>query len=645
MTPTTSSRRWASSRRPRRRRRWTRCWRPVMEAVRCTVACECVYVRAQAIKAMIWMQSEYEASDELKATLMGELDDPAWPAALLNDLLLTLHARFKATPDMAVTILDLASLFVTRVPSKVDTTTLQALWKTCLVGCGPQGKHLALEAVSTVLDLPPPPPPTLPSSPGATAAVGLASISHPRSAIALQRIVQAAIWFLGENANFAAGEYAWESATPPGAALMLLDAERMVAAAGVRNPTLAQAMQRLQRCATSGAWEDRVVAVYALMTVALRSGEPYRLQIYEFFHALFYGGAPPARCGGMALGVSNGEDRGASGTGLGGIIAPMLRVLDEMYRCQDTMMRDIRLHEFSGEEWQEEQLERIFDMHERLMDLALLFCFVPRHKYLPLGPMSARLVAQYRVRRGMEAAVGRSEAELRASLEGLLRHTGAAPKDASLFPPLTLLEPLPDFPAAGALKVPDILGGGRDESVSVPATPRRYEGLASAFDAVAGEAGLASNFDDVYASSLLEADDDAESEVSDGSASPTPSTTAQAFGNIRSWDEESLSEDKGGKEASAGQAAGRAQGGEEEEDEGYDYEAEIRRRAGGSGAKQRGRALYAFIAGDEDELPLSVGEEVEIEYEADGWYHARKLNPGADGKLAGFVPVLYLDTR
>ncbi|CAI7752903.1 unnamed protein product [Closterium sp. NIES-53] len=78
---------------------------------------------------MIWMQSEYESSDELKATLLGELDDPAWPAALLNDLLLTLHARFKATPDMAVTILDLASLFVTRVPSKVDTTTLQALWK------------------------------------------------------------------------------------------------------------------------------------------------------------------------------------------------------------------------------------------------------------------------------------------------------------------------------------------------------------------------------------------------------------------------------------------------------------------------------------------------------------------------------------
>ncbi|GJP33383.1 hypothetical protein CLOM_g17928 [Closterium sp. NIES-68] len=342
----------------------------VMEAVRCTVACECVYVRAQAIKAMIWMQSEYEASDELKATLMGELDDPAWPAALLNDLLLTLHARFKPL---------------------CHTRALQS-----------RHHHAAgpLEARCWTC---PPSPPTLPSSPGATAAVGLASISHPRSAIALQRIVQAAIWFLGENANF---EYAWESATPPGAALMLLDAERMVAAAGVRNPTLAQAMQRLQRCATSGAWEDRVVAVYAADDGGAAVGRT----------------VPPAdlRVRGMALGVSNGEDRGASGTGLGGIIAPMLRVLDEMYRCQDTMMRDIRLHEFSGEEWQEEQLERIFDMHERPHGprAALLLRAAPQVP--PARPHEAMRgwVAQYRVRRGMEAAVGRSEAELRAESGG-----------------------------------------------------------------------------------------------------------------------------------------------------------------------------------------------------------------------------------
>jgi hypothetical protein len=36
---------------------------------------------------------------------------------------------------------------------------------------------------------------------------------------------------------------------------MMLDADKMVAAASSRNPTLASALTRLQRCAFSGSWE------------------------------------------------------------------------------------------------------------------------------------------------------------------------------------------------------------------------------------------------------------------------------------------------------------------------------------------------------------------------------------------------------
>jgi hypothetical protein len=67
------------------------------------------------------------------------------------------------------------------------------------------------------------------------------------------------VWFLGENANYAAGEYAWESATSPSTALMMLDGDKMVAAASSRNPTLAGAIIRLQRCAISGSWEVDIV--------------------------------------------------------------------------------------------------------------------------------------------------------------------------------------------------------------------------------------------------------------------------------------------------------------------------------------------------------------------------------------------------
>lgn len=77
----------------------------------------------------------------------------------------------------------------------------------------------------------------------------------PKKQESISDLINLQVWFLGENANYAASEYAWESATPPGTALMLLDADKMVAAASSRNPTLAGALTRLQRCAFSGSWE------------------------------------------------------------------------------------------------------------------------------------------------------------------------------------------------------------------------------------------------------------------------------------------------------------------------------------------------------------------------------------------------------
>jgi len=61
--------------------------------------------------------------------------------------------------------------------------------QTCLVGAGPDGKHTALEAVTIVLDL-------LPPQPGSMAgiiSVDRVSASDPKAALALQRLVQAAV--------------------------------------------------------------------------------------------------------------------------------------------------------------------------------------------------------------------------------------------------------------------------------------------------------------------------------------------------------------------------------------------------------------------------------------------------------------------
>lgn len=80
----------------------------------------------------------------------------------------------------------------------------------------------------------------------------------------------------------------------------------------------------------------RIVAAQALITIAIRSGEPYRLQIYDFLHALGRGGTGEKI---SDLAANNGEDQGASGTGLSSIISPMLKVLDEMYKAQDQLIK------------------------------------------------------------------------------------------------------------------------------------------------------------------------------------------------------------------------------------------------------------------------------------------------------------------
>ncbi|XP_057540987.1 uncharacterized protein LOC130818794 isoform X2 [Amaranthus tricolor] len=644
----------------------------LMEIVRTTVACECVYVRAMVIKALIWMQSPHESFDEVKSIIASELSDPSWPAALLNDVLLTLHARFKATPDMAVTLLEIARIFATKVPGKIDADVLQLLWKTCLVGAGPDGKHTALEAVTIVLDLPPPQP----GSMAGITSVDKVSASDPKSALALQRLVQAAVWFLGENANYAASEYAWESATPPGTALMMLDADKMVAAASSRNPTLASALTRLQRCAFNGSWEIRIVAVQALTTMAIRSGEPYRIQIYEFLNALAHGGVQAKF---SDLHVSNGEDQGASGTGLGSLLSPMIQVLDEMYRAQDDLIRDIRTHDNANKEWTDEELKKLYETHERLLDLVSLFCYVPRAKYLPLGPTSAKLIEIYRNTHNITASSGfggfgsLNDPAVATGISDLMYETKATPTESD-----GLDDDLVNAWAAN-------LGDDGLLGKNAPAMNRVNEFLAGmGTDApdVDEENVIARpsiGYDDMWAKTLLESteleEDDARSSGSSSpdSAGSVGTSISSHFGGMNYPSLFSSKPSYGGSQSTEKASNKYPMGGSSSLYEGYgspireeppSYESHAFEREDsfvnpltGSGSRsfrsldeervstgvpRPGTALYDFTAGGDDELNLTAGEEVEIEYEVDGWFYVKKKRPGRDGKMAGLVPVLYV---
>ncbi|GJN30988.1 hypothetical protein PR202_gb19339 [Eleusine coracana subsp. coracana] len=558
--------------------------------------------------------------------------------------------RTTATPDMAVTLLEIARIFATKVPGKIDADVLQLLWKTCLVGAGPDGKHTALEAVTIVLDLPPPQP----GSMSGLTSVDMVSASDPKSAMALQRLVQAAVWFLGENANYAASEYAWESATPPGTALMMLDADKMVAAASSRNPTLASALTRLQRCAFSGSWEIRIAAVQALTTIAIRSGEPYRLQIYEFLHALALGGV---QSNFSELQLSNGENQGASGTGLGSLISPMLKVLDEMYRAQDDLARDIRQHDNSKQEWSDEELKKLYETHERLLDFVSLFCFVPRAKYLPLGPTSAKLIEIYRNRHNISASGGLSDPAVATGISDLMYESKEAQKETG-----TMQSGIdPDLAMAWAAGLEDDVWAN-----NAPAVDKVKNFLAGAgTDApdVDDEEYMNSRpsvgYDDMWAKTILETYD---AEEDDGrySGGSSPDSTGSV--------ETSISSHFGGMNypslfSSKPSSYGASQQTIREEPPSYStsvqkresFENPLSGRGGrsfgsnededkSSGNPQSGKALYDFTAGGDDELSLTTGEEVEIQYEVDGWYYVKKKRPGRDGKMAGLVPVLYVSS-
>ncbi|KAK9027706.1 hypothetical protein V6N11_067529 [Hibiscus sabdariffa] len=602
----------------------------LMEVVRTTVACECVYVRAMVIKGLIWMQSPHDSFDELKSIIASELSDPVWPATLLNDVLLTLHARFKATPDMAITLLELARIFATKVPGKIDADVLQLLWKTCLVGAGPSGKHTALEAVTIVLDLPPPQP----GSMSGFTSVDRVSASDPKSAIALQRLVQAAVWFLGENANYAASEYAWESATPPGTALMMLDADKMVAAANSRNPTLAGALTRLQRCAFSGSWEVRIIAAQALTTVAIRSGEPFRLQIYEFLHALAQGGVQSQL---SEMHLSNGEDQGASGTGLGVLITPMIKILDEMYSAQDDLIKEIRNHDNANKEWKDEELKRLYETHERLLDLVSLFCYVPRAKYLPLGPISWKLIDVYRTRHNISASAGLNDPAVATGISDLVYESKPAATESD-----TLDD---DLVNAWAVNLGD-----------VPTVNRVNEFLTGAgTDAPDVDENIVSrpsvSYDDMWAKTLLESTELEEDDVrSSGSSSP------ESIGSV----ETSISSHFGGmnypslfssrpttystpiREEPPPYTSPERHDSFENPLAGRSFDSQDEDHMS-SGNLKLGTALYDFTAGGDDELSLTTGEEIEIQYEVDGWFYVKKKRSGRDGKMAGLVPVLYIN--
>lgn len=69
------------------------------------------------------------------------------------------------------------------------------------------------------------------------------------------------------------------------------------------------------------------------------------------------------------------------------MLYPNLLILITDVRELLLMIREVRNHDNTKKEWTDDELKKLYETHERLLDLVSLFCYVPRAKYLPLGPI------------------------------------------------------------------------------------------------------------------------------------------------------------------------------------------------------------------------------------------------------------------
>ena len=206
------------------------------------------------------------------------------------------------------------------------------------------------------------PTPAIAAPPSAAAPEVKALASREEAAmVALSR---SAAWWIGENANFGSGEYSWKPRDLPDQIVQQLESadganqQQLAAAAISINPVLAMLIARLQRVMVTGLWEIRIAAAQAITKIAIRSGEPFRIQCYCVLASAAAGsiahrsrsssrGGPAAAAAAAAAGSGgNGAAAAAAASaamqgaaadplGVAVVAGPALEVLDHMYAGTD----------------------------------------------------------------------------------------------------------------------------------------------------------------------------------------------------------------------------------------------------------------------------------------------------------------------
>ncbi|KAF3616362.1 hypothetical protein FXO37_35114 [Capsicum annuum] len=285
---------------------------------------------------------------------------------------------------------------------------------------------------------------------------------------------------------------------------------------------------------------------------------------------------------------------------------------------------------------------------------------------------SAKLIDVYRTRHNISASTGLSDPAVATGISDLMYET----TNTKAAEPETIDDDLVNFWAANL---------GDDSLNNAPAINRVNEFLAGAgTDAPDVEENIISrpsmSYDDMWAKTLLESSEMEEDDGrSSGSSSPdsvgsVETSISSHFGGMNYPSLFSSKPSTYGPSQSKGKSGGSRYNNNSYSGSSYDglgspireepppYSSPIRERyesfenpLAGSGSHsfgsheeervsssnpQSGTALYDFTAGGDDELNLTAGEELEIEYEVDGWFYDLLwsiCHTGLGGMRAGVI--------
>jgi len=329
-------------------------------------------IRGLALSALIWLRTP-RFLPGLLAAVEEQFQSAHWPTDAVTEVIQTLGRRLVVTPALASEILQMVHRIAECGPANVQPELVLDIWQSALASHHNK-RALTLAAAQSFLRM-------------------LHSRHKPRGAAldpseraAEQRLERTAVWFLGENANFATGEFAWADVRDAQKFARFSEFRQRVASArgagwddemeaaareeAAGRPLLGSVIRDLQTCALTAEWGSRLESVSALSKIALRSGEPFRLQCYSTF---------------ISLTQAN--------IGLTAVAAPIIDLLDQMSEAQEKFMKAMAVYGQSPDSshWDPDVLAQFVRLHAQLLAKVDAFCFVPPTLYLPMGSGSAML--------------------------------------------------------------------------------------------------------------------------------------------------------------------------------------------------------------------------------------------------------------